>query len=165
VEFAIVHEFAAEPERVAATLLDLDYQSSLDGVGPLKERSVLDQVSDDGGRVNRRIRCVLDIDLSGAAKKFVGDGAPAWIEEATWSPHDMTWSWVIVPEVAGQLLAASGNIRLKPDENNSTVREVAGKVDVKVPLFGGKVERVIVDGLEEAYDEEARRLQAWLESN
>ena len=36
-------------------------------------------------------------------------------------------------------------------------------VKVKVPLYGGKVEGWIVDGLEHAYAEEAERLQAWLD--
>jgi Protein of unknown function (DUF2505) len=164
VEFTIVHDFAAEPDRVAAALLDLDYQSSLDGVGPLKERSVLDQDSNDDGRVTRRIRCVLDIEISGPAKSFVGDGPPAWVEVATWEPDDMSWSWEIVPEIAAHLLSASGSIRLTTNTDNTTRRSVSGDVRVKVPFYGGKVEGWIVDGLERAYNEEARRLEAWLES-
>jgi hypothetical protein len=70
VEFDIVHEFAAHPDRVAAALLDLEYQSSLGTLGPLKERAVLDQSDGSDGRVTRRIRSVLDIQLPRPARIY-----------------------------------------------------------------------------------------------
>jgi Protein of unknown function (DUF2505) len=50
-------------------------------------------------------------------------------------------------------------------DGEKTVRRVTGTVKVRVPLYGGKVEGWIVDGLERAYEEEAERLAEWLESN
>lgn len=161
VDFQISHSFDAPVERVAAAILERDYQRSLSGVGQLKSREVLSQEADDDGRVTRRIRCVLGIDL-GAAKRFVGDGEPAWIEEATWYPELQRWEWVIHPEVGADLLAAQGAIALR-SEDDTTVRRVEGSVGVRVPLYGGRVERWIVDGLERAYDDEAVRLAQWLE--
>jgi hypothetical protein len=161
VEFDIVHEFAAHPDRVAAALLDLEYQSSLGTLGPLKERAVLDQSDGSDGLVTRRIRSVLDIQLPRPARAFIGDGDPAWVEESTWEPHTLSWKWVIVPEVAREILTASGETHLK-EGGAGTVRHIFGSVRVGVPFYGGKVEALIIDGFERTYDEEAVRLAIWL---
>ena len=161
VRFDISHSFEPPPEEVGAVLLDEDYQRSLgDASSFLKARELVSQDEHPDGRVRRRVRCVLGIDL-GAAARFIGDGEPAWIEEATWHPKDMRWKWTIVPEVAHELLNASGEIELHAD-GAGTERVIHGNVKVRVPIYGGKVETVIVRGLEHAYDEEAERLAAWL---
>lgn len=159
VDFAFEHRFDADAATVAGALLDEDYQASLDGMEPLKERHVLDQRK-QGEVVVRRTRCVLGRDL-GAAQRFLGNAEPAWVEEATWHPDAMRWDWVIHPEVASDLLSSNGSIELE-DDGGDTVRRVSGVVKVKVPLYGGKVEGLIVQELERAYDEEADRLAAWL---
>lgn len=162
VDFAFEHRFDATADAVAEVLLDHDYQASLDGIEPLKERRVLEQTERPGGVVVRRTRCVLGTDL-GAAKRFLGNAEPAWVEESTWDPDHLRWEWVILPEVAADLLSSRGTIELE-DEGAGTVRRVNGKVEVKVPLYGGRVERVVVQGLERAYAEEADRLASWLET-
>jgi len=158
-----VHEFAARPEEVAAALLDPEYQASLRTIGPLSERTVLDQTNGADGRVTRRIRSVLDLELPGPARAFLGEGDPAWVEEATWEPQTLSWKWVIVPEVGRDLLTASGETHLK-EGNIGTIRHIFGSVRVGVPFYGGKVEGWLVDGFERTYDEEALRLAAWLQS-
>ena len=158
-DFAFEHRFGARLEAVAGALLDEGYQRSLDGIGPLATRVLLEQRA-RGDNVVRRVRCVLGVDL-GAAKRFLGGGDAAWVEEATWDSARSRWDWVVHPEVASELLTATGAIELR-DRGEETVRAVAGRVRVHVPLYGGRVEGVIVRGLEEAYAEEARRLQKWL---
>lgn len=158
-----MHEFAAPPERVAAALLDLEYQASLHALGPLRERAVLDQTGDSDGRVTQRVRCVLDIDIPGPARAFIGDADAAWVEESTWVPETQSWTWVIVPEVARDLLTVSGATHLK-EGSIGTIRRITGSVRVGVPFYGGKVEGWIIDGLERAYDDEAGRLSEWLRS-
>ena len=159
-DFAFDHHFDASIGEVAGALLDQDYQRSLDGIGPLKKRELLDQVERAGGRVVRRTRCVLGTDL-GAAKRFLGNAEPAWVEEATWDPSELQWHWVIRPEVAADLLSSSGSIELT-DNGAVTLRRVRGAVKVKVPLYGGRVEAIIVKNLEQAYADEAARLAKWL---
>ena len=161
-DFEISHEFEASADEVAEALLDEGFQDSLHDLGSLEVREVLDQSERKDGSVLRRTRCVLDLDIKGAARKFLGDQPPAWIEEAVWDPNKMTWTWTIQPEVAGELLDAKGTISIE-DDGEAAVRTVAGTVKVKVPLYGSKVEGWIVGGIEAAYDDEADRLAAWLE--
>jgi Protein of unknown function (DUF2505) len=160
VDFELRHHIDAGVDEVASALLDPDFQASLADVGGLKSREVLEQKKEGGGKVVRRVRCVLGRDL-GPAKRFLGNAEPAWVEEAHWSPDELTWSWRILPEVAAELLAASGTTLLRAT-GDTTERVVAGTVKVKVPLYGSRVEGVIVRNLEEAYSEEADRLQSWL---
>lgn len=160
-DFEFSHSIPGGVDEVAAALLDADYQNSLSGVGRLSERKVLDQEELEDGRVRRQVRCVLEIDVSGPARKFLGGADPAWVEDALWYPDKHLWEWRIIPEVAAELLVSNGHILLVAD-GTGTSREVAGKVQVRVPLYGGKVEGLIVEGLRGAYDEEAAHLGAWL---
>jgi hypothetical protein len=160
VEFEIRHRFDHGPELVARTILDPDYQESLDRLGPLKSRTLLSQGSRDS-RVVRRIRCVLDADFVGVAKSVLGTSDPSWVEESTWFPEEMTWGWTIIPDVAASLLSAGGTMKLSKD-GDGTTRVVAGEVRVHIPFVGGKAERSIVEGVTTVYNEEAERLTQWL---
>ncbi len=163
-DFEISHQIAAPPDAVAAVLLNQDYQRSLHDIGALHDRELLSQEDIDGGRVRRRVRCILDIELNSTVRRLVGDGDPAWVEESEWDPGARRWEWDIHPELGGDLLSARGTVDLE-DSEDKTARHVRGHVKVRVPLYGGKVEGWIVDGLERAYDEEAERLSDWIEGN
>lgn len=160
-DFEISHRFGADLDEVARVLLDADYQQSLSGVGALSERRVLDQREMADGSVRRRVRCVLRMDVAGTIRKFLGNADPAWVEDALWYPEKHLWEWRIVPEVGAELLTSHGWITLR-GRDGTTERLVAGTVRVRVPLYGGRVEGIIVDGLRRAYEEEALHLAAWL---
>jgi hypothetical protein len=160
VDFAFEHWFEAPPKDVAEAILDLKYQDTLGDIEVLAGREVLEQEEQPDGTIKRRVRCILGVDL-GAARRFIGDADPAWIEEAVWDPEQHRWEWKILPEVAKDLLTASGYIEIDGSEDEA-VRIVSGNVKVKVPVYGGRVEAVIVRGLESAYAEEAERLTEWL---
>jgi Protein of unknown function (DUF2505) len=160
VKFELRHHFQAPIALVTDAILDRHYQESLDGIGPLKSRTLLSQDPVDGVVV-RKVRCVLDASFTGPAKAILGNSDPAWIEESTWAPDRMEWKWTIVPEVAASILSAHGVVALSPD-GEGTSRKVAGDVTVTFPLIGGRVERAIVDGVTKVYDEEAERLTRWL---
>ena len=161
-DFEISHEFDASAEEVADVLLDEAFQDSLHDLGSLEVREVLDQREGKDGTVLRRTRCVLDLQVTGAAQKFLGDQRPAWVEEAVYDPDTLSWTWKILPEVAAELLDAKGTIAIE-DDGEAAIRTVSGTVKVKVPLYGSKVEGWIVGGIEAAYEEEADRLAEWLE--
>lgn len=160
--FRFEHVFSAPPQTVAAALLDPRYQRSLSGIGALAERSLVLQAEGPNGRVERTVRCVLDLQLTGAARRLIGDHPPAFREHAVYDPDSLSWEWWIEPEVAAELLDARGSIELLADESGCR-RIVAGELAVRVPFYGPRVEQVVVEGLRTAYDEEARLLSKWLE--
>ena len=141
-------------------MLDEDYQKSLRKLGHL-QRELLSQETQADGRVLRRTRCVLDIEISGAAKRLIGNEDPAWVESAIWNEEAMLWSFTIDPEIAKDLLEAKGTIEISGHEDG-TRRTIEGRVKVKVPFYGGRVERWIVEGLTEAYEQEANCLKDWI---
>ena len=161
-DFEISHQIAAPAETVAEALLDEEYQHSLHDIGALHQRELLSQEELGDGRVSRKVRCVLDIDLNPTVRRLVGQGDPAWIEESTWTPTESRWEWVIRPEIGGEMLTAKGTVDIE-GSGDKTERHVRGHVKVGVPIYGGKVERWIVEGLESAYEEEAERLSEWIE--
>lgn len=154
------HNFDASPDEVAEVLLDPAFQDSLSDIGALAERSVLEQ-SASGAGVVRRVRCVLDIEMNGVARRFLGEGDPAWVEVSVWDPDALTWTWHIEPEVGKDLLDARGITRID-SSSKGTDKVIEADIRVKVPLYGGKVEGWISDGLRHAYDEEAERISDWL---
>ena len=158
--FELRHDFNARPEAVARAILDPAYQESLDPIGPLKSRKLLSQEERDG-LVVRRVRCVLDVTFAGPAKAILGNSDPAWVEESTWFPDEMSWKWSVTPDVAANILSASGAMTLLP-HGEATERVVSADVKVKFPFLGGAVEKSIVAGVTKVYDEEAERLTAWL---
>jgi hypothetical protein len=161
-DFQFHHSVPADPEEVAEVLLDRKFQASLSQLEGLRQRKVLSQKK-EGDVIHRRIRCVLDVKVTGVAKKFLGDGDAAWVEHATWHPDEMLWRWEVEPEVGGDLLEASGTIELQPAKKG-TKRLVTGKIKVRVPVYGSRVEGWVVEGLKSAYEDEAGHLTEWLES-
>jgi Protein of unknown function (DUF2505) len=160
VEFELRHHFPASVAEVAGVILDRHYQESLDGIGPLKSRTVLSQ-GEQGDNVVRKVRCVLDADFAGPAKGILGAADPAWIEESIWFPEETSWRWTIIPEVAASLISAQGAMVLYA-AGEDTTRVVSGDISVNVPFIGGRVEQAIVDGVWKVYSEEAERLARWL---
>lgn len=162
--FEVSHSFAVGPEVVAAAVLDPAFQATLETIGSLKERKVLSQEATGDGLVERRVRCVLALRMSGMAASLLGDADPAWIQVETWAADTMTWTWRIEPEIHAELLSAAGSTVIG-GEPEKAIRTVVGDVKVRVPLYGGKVEGWIVKGITEAYDEEATLLTEWLETS
>jgi len=160
--FELSHPFDASPEQVSAAMLDPAFQETLTDIGDLHDRHVL--AIDDGpdGEMTRRVRCVLALEMSGMARSMLGDADPAWVQEERWDESRTHCEWTIHPEVAKDLLSASGTIDIVGDGDKAS-RVVSGDVKVRVPLYGGKVEGWIVAGVSRAYDEEAELLTRWLE--
>ncbi|MEA2476971.1 MAG: hypothetical protein QOF16_1068 [Actinomycetota bacterium] len=161
VNFDFEQHIDAELDAVVETLLDEDFQASLSPIGRLRERRLLDQTDDGNGRVTRKTRCVLDMDFGGMAQRFLGNSDPAWVETAVWDQSKLTWTWSVEPEVAKELLSADGTIELRAD-GSLCARQIRGRVELRVPIYGSRIEPHIVEGLKEGYDEEVERIEKWL---
>jgi hypothetical protein len=160
--FEVSHPFDASPDDVARAMLEPAFQDEITDIGHLHDREVLALEDLAGGGYKRSVRCVLALEVSGIARSMLGDSDPAWVQEENWNEELTHCEWTIHPEVAADLLSASGTIDIEGSDGKAT-RTVTGEVKVRVPLYGGKVEGWIVNGVSEAYDEEAQRLTAWLE--
>ena len=121
------------------------------------------------------VSCDVRIDLAGAgftcvvtseqntaglpsiAKKFVGETTTAIITE-DWK--DGAGGTVEI-KAPGKPTDVSGTIRLV-EAGAGTTEVVELNVKAKVPLIGGKLEKVLVDSIQAGYDVEQRVGAAWL---
>jgi len=154
-DFSVEQRFAADPDTVIALYTNPHFLGSLQGTERIGPPSVLDRV-EDAGTVTVRIRYHFTADLPDAASRFVDAEKMTWIEQTVTDVAARSATTELLPDHYAGLLQASGTITYSHDPTapGGTVRTVRGTVDVGVPLFGGKVERAIVEGLQEHLDEE-----------
>ncbi len=159
--FETEDRFDAPASAVAEVLLDPAFQEALTGVSKhLRSRDVIAQRDLGDGKVERDIRCVVEVDVP-ALQRFIGNAQPSWVEHSTWDPQAKRWTWVMKPEVGGALMSADASIEILDDEPGCT-RRVSGEVKVKVPFYGRRVEEVVIENLIDAYRDEADLIRQWL---
>jgi len=91
------------------------------------------------GFVIRTSRTV-DVDLPGFARKVLKP-TNTMIQVDTWSARDVDGArdGDFAIEVKGAPVKVAGEMRIEPTADGGTRHTVDGKLDVKVPLIGGKV--------------------------
>jgi len=91
------------------------------------------------GFVIRTSRTV-DVDLPGFARKVLKP-TNTMIQVDTWSARDLDGArdGDFAIEVKGAPVKVAGEMRIEPTAGGGTRHTVDGKLDVKVPLIGGKV--------------------------
>jgi len=91
------------------------------------------------GFVIRTSRTV-DVDLPGFARKVLKP-TNTMIQVDTWSARDLDGArdGDFAIEVKGAPVKVAGEMRIEPTADGRTRHTVDGKLDVKVPLIGGKV--------------------------
>jgi hypothetical protein len=91
------------------------------------------------GFVIRTSRTV-DVDLPGFARKVLKP-TNTMIQVDTWSPPDVDGArdGDFAIEVKGSPVKVAGRMRVEPTAAGGTRHTVDGRLDVKVPLIGGKV--------------------------
>jgi hypothetical protein len=160
VNFRIDQRIPAPLGAVEAALLDRDFIAATAGLPKLGAPEVLENVR-DGDRAHQRIRYRFTAQLSGAVTRVVDPGKLTWVDDARYDLTMHTSRHRILPDNYADRLRASYDVALEP-LGDSARRLVTGELTVHVPLVGGRVERVVVDGLEEHADAEAALLGRWI---
>lgn len=143
---ADVHAMLADPEfreEVCDAQHGQDYTVSVDRTGEAMSVVVEQKRPSD--------------DLPGYARKLVGDLIHVRQSE-DWSDHDGAALDVAISGKPGRL---TGTISLEGDDSG-TVETVDGDLKVSIPVFGGKLEKLISDLLDAALDAEEEVGRAWL---
>ena len=159
-KFRIDQRIPAPLAAVEATLLDRDFIAATAELPKLGSPEVLENAR-DGDRAHQRIRYRFTAQLSGAVTRLVDPGKLTWVDDARYDLTAHTSRHRIVPDNYGDRLQASYDVSLE-SLGDSTRRLVTGELTVHVPLVGGRVERAIVDGLEEHANAEAELLGRWI---
>jgi hypothetical protein len=158
--FTLTQDIVGAVDAVDAALVDRGFLAGLAALPKLGSSEVLEQ-SRDGQTVHQRVRYLFTAALSGAVRRVVDPDRLTWVEDST---HDLdvhTASYRIIPDNYANLL--EGHYDARSDARGSLTRRVLdGKLEVHVPLVGGKVARAIVAGLTENAEAQAKLLSEWV---
>jgi hypothetical protein len=159
-DWEIVQQIDAPVEAVDATLVDAAFLATMAELPKLGSADVLSQ-SRDGDVVRQQVRYLFQAELSGAVRRVVDPEQLSWVEDSTHDLDAHRARYDIRPDHYANLLEGGYDAVLAPS-GSTTTRTLQGSLRVRVPLVGGKVERVIVDGLRENAAAQAALIGSWL---
>jgi hypothetical protein len=162
VDFTLHQEIPAPVDVVDAALVNPDFLTRMDELPKLGSAEVVAN-DRDGDIVRLQVRYLFQADLSAAVTRVVDPTKLTWIEDSTvdLSAHHTTC--VIRPDNYANMLEGSYEATIAASDSGC-VRTVTGKIKVRVPLLGGKVEKAIVGGLTENSDAQTLLLTEFLGS-
>jgi hypothetical protein len=161
-DFTLTQDITATVDEVEAALTDAGFLSTMADLPKIGSVDVLEQTR-KGDTVHQRVRYLFTAELSGAVRRVVDPEKLTWVEDSTSDLKAHTASYRIDPDNYANLLEGAYDATITA--SGSGARRVAtGHVKVHVPLVGGKVEKAIVDGLQENSDAQAELLTAWIAS-
>lgn len=148
--------YAAPPDVVFAMLADPAFREQVAREQGVLSVEVTLTPHDDGfSLVSDQVQNTAG--LPAIARRIAGDSTRAVITEE-WTSAAGGSIEITAP---GKPTRATGTITLEPEVNGT--REVVDlDVKVKVPLLGGKLEKLMVDTIEEGYEVEHQVGTAWL---
>jgi hypothetical protein len=160
VKFRHELSYDAPPERVYAMLADPDFRQKSCAAMEMISADVQLEPSPDGGD---GFSLVIDQlqntkDLPAFARAFAGESTQA-IQREVW-PSTTAGSLSI--ESPGKPASASGTIRLEPD-GAGTTEVVELEIKVRVPLIGGRLEKLMAEKVAAGMDIEHAVGVSWLE--
>jgi hypothetical protein len=162
-KFEFEQRFAHPVEEVERTLLDEGFITGMASLPKLGAPQVLSREV-AAAVVTLRVRYAFTGDVSPTVRRVVDPARLTWVELSTTDTSTHTATFTILPDNYGSLLKCQGTYSLRADGTGS-VRVAQGEVRVTVPLVGGKVERVIVSGMEEHAQSEADLVDSWLRTH
>jgi hypothetical protein len=114
---------------------------------------------------DRRVRdqeIRLERDVPSLLRKFVPAGALRYVERGVWKkpagPLDVD---VEVPAI-GDRFKMHAVYAVNEIVPGRCRRDFTGSCDIRIPLVGGKAEKIIVDNMLESYEDAARVHREWL---
>ena len=137
--------------------LDDDFNRELEARLDVKERKVLSS-EQDGDIVRRKVKMVPNIPA--AFKKFVKDGMS--VEESSTvylDRHHVDWSTHV--GMAADKFKSAGVLYTQP-AGDGCRRVIEGTVEVKIPLVGKKIEKKIIETINQSYEIATALMKEWL---
>jgi hypothetical protein len=161
--FTVEQRFPQPPAAVIAAYTDPALYAAMVGLARVDRPEVLgSERTGDLAVVRVRYRFVAD--LPGPATAVIDPARLTWIDESRYDLAAGTSTTRLLPDHYPDRLRASASSRFEADPAvpGATLRRITGELSVKAPLVGGRVERAIVEGLQEHLGEEAGVVAAHL---
>lgn len=158
-EFRHELSYDAGPDRVFEMLADPAFREAVCAALDVISAEVSLERSGEGFSLTVDQQQRTD-DLPSFARKFAGDSTRALQREVWGDPTGGT----LRIETPGKPSEISGTITLRP-EGGGTVETVELELRVKVPLVGGKLEKLLADKVRNGMDVEHGVGKDWLKGN
>jgi Protein of unknown function (DUF2505) len=155
-QFTIEQTLHATPSDVQDMLLDPAFLAARAQLPKLGDSEVLERTQ-DATSAHLRVRMRFVGELSSAVTAVVDPAKLTWVDEATFDFAAHTGRHEIIPDHYPDRLSATYDDTVTTNGDGSR-RELRGELSVRVPIVGGRVERVIVEGLQEYAAAEAELL-------
>lgn len=153
-DFSVQQRYPTTAEAVLSVYADADFYVDLGGGERIGPPEVLDR-SQEGDVVTMRIRYRFTAELPDAAARFVDKDKLTWVEHTEYDLSALIARSTLTADHYDSLLTASATHTYRDEApDDGSVRHISGQLGVAVPLLGGKVERAIVEGLEEHLEAE-----------
>ncbi len=159
-DFTLHQEIPAPADAVDAALVNPEFLTRMDELPKLGSAEIVTNAR-DGDIVKLQVRYLFQADLSAAVTRVVDPARLTWIEDSTCDLSSRLTTCVIRPDNYANLLEGSYEATISVTDAGC-VRTVRGRIKVRVPLLGGKVEKAIVGGLSENSDAQTALLTEFL---
>lgn len=150
--FTVTQHYPASAEVVLGLYTEPDFVTALGELPRIGRPEILEH-RPEPGRVTTRIRFRFTADLPPAATAVIDRERLTWVEETVYDLAARRAAVRLLPDHYPDRLTATASVTFT-DAGGGAVRRIEGDLKVRMPLVGGKVERAIVDGLEEYLDAE-----------
>ena len=162
-KFRLEQRFPGSVEEVESAYVDPDLFAHLHEQADLGRPELLDR-TDAGGTVLLRVRYAFTGELGPPLSALVEPARITWVEESTLDRTTHRTEFHILADHYPDRLHCTGTVELREDRGGGTLRVAEGKLEVKIPFVGGKIERAVVDSLMEQAATQARVVGEWLVS-
>lgn len=153
------HTFPCDIETFWASYFDETLEAELEAASPM-DREILEEREEDGVQI-RRLRFTTRKPLPGMLRGVLGSDKLTYEQETRHALAGHRLTWRIIPPVQADRIKAEGTFEVTAAPGGCA-RVIDGVVEVRVPLVGGQIEKLIVNTVTEGYEKTAAVRLAWI---
>jgi hypothetical protein len=154
--FSLEHHFPAAPERVAALMVDPDFEAHVD----LPDLSAPTVLAHDVDAIPNVLRLRYDYvgSLDPIARRLLAGRNLTLVQEVRIDPATGAGKLTLEAEADPGRLHGNAAITITANRGDASTRRLEGEFTVKVPLMGSAVEHKLLPGILSRLDVEAAAL-------
>jgi Protein of unknown function (DUF2505) len=162
VKFSVRQAVAVAPARAMAAYGSPAFYEGRPARDDIEVRQVVRHEA-TGDRVLLEVRFAFTGTVSPAVRAVVDPAKMSWITRTELLPAEGRSSWTVLPDHYPDRLRAGGTYRFEEGEAGpgTCEVEVEGDLQVRVPIVGRSVEKVIVGDLRAYIGDEVAGIPAW----
>jgi hypothetical protein len=157
--FSFVHEFDIDPQGFWDLFFSEPYEEDLYKRLRMRSRTVLER-KDEGNILKRTQRMEPPMNIPSWASSVVKE--TGYTEYDVLDKKASRMEVRIEPAMMKDRFHITSWFQVTPAGPGRCRREYAGEIKISVPLLGGKLEKLMVDQLREAYDTAAQVTREWV---